>query len=180
MSRLPLSFTRFALAAVLLAIASCAGTTRKPPGGWFGNTYLGGEDQAFDARKVFVINFQIDAAGAKPADMLIVYGVPSRLPTAQEAMRVELLDAGGRVIATLATSDPRVAIVEQHGTDTLTSGMLSVRLAYDPAAKRARLRDAAGKSAAEADLAAATAEFCRRNRRDSICATNDKGQTSSQ
>lgn len=180
MKTLPTLLTRFVLAAVIFMAASCAGPSQKPASGWFGNVYLGGERDSFDAQKVFIVNFEVDDKGARSADMLIAYGVPSRLPGGQDAMRVELLDAGGGVIATIATGDPREAIIEKQGNEKLVSGMLTVRFAFDPAAKRVRLRDASGKSLAETDLDVARADFCRRNAKDPICAPNGRQQPAAQ
>lgn len=140
------------------------------PSGWFGNVYLGGDRSTFDASKVFAISYRI-AAGSMTAETIdLAYGHVSRLPSAGTDYVVELVAADGRTLASQSANDPRVVIVERQGNVTLDSGLLTVRLAFDPSAAKLRLKRASDGAVIESDVAFAVQAFCRRNGDDPSCA----------
>ena len=155
--------------ACFAALGIWVAVAKAPSTGWFGNVYLGGGSQEFDAAKVLVVSYRITAAAARVTDVTLAYGSPSPLSAGGDAYTVELIDADGRTMATQALPDPRHAIVERQGNITLESGLLSVRFGFQRAGTKVLLRDGRGNALVEADLAGAIDAFCERNSDDRDC-----------
>jgi hypothetical protein len=142
---------------------------QEAPSGWFGNVYLGGKRDEFDARKVFVVSIRVTEAGAQLTDVAVAYGTSSPLPAASADYTVEVVTADGRRLEVQSVPDPRRAIVEKQGNFMLESGLVSVRLDFSRLGAKVRLQDAGGKTLVENDLASAIRAFCARNTKDPDC-----------
>ena len=164
------------LTAGLLLAAGCANNTRNQSG--VGNTDRrslvagimlaeGGTTAA--PPKVIVSSYALSGGSFTQKEALVSYGSGGLPEGSGDDYRVELVDANDRILQTYSVGDPRKFVVERQGIVENATGVLTVRLRFDPASSKIRIRNASSTVVAETDVRSLLAEFCRRAQGDPDC-----------